>query len=90
MLLTGTSLRWEGRTKAWKLGWRNLHQAETASVSAEVVVEGAGPLTAMRTWRRRASLGTGVAGQGQGRQGQPSYAPGPQSPATEASRPPVN
>ena len=27
VLLTGTSLRWEGRTKAWKLGWRNLHQA---------------------------------------------------------------
>ena len=22
VLLTGTSLRWEGRTKAWKLGWR--------------------------------------------------------------------
>ena len=50
VLLTGTSLRWEGRTKAWKLGWRNLHQAHTASVSADLLVEGDGPLTATRTW----------------------------------------
>ena len=50
VLLTGTSLRWEGRTKAWKLGWHNLHQAHTASVSADLLVEGDGPLTATRTW----------------------------------------
>ena len=60
VLLTGTSLRWEGRTKAWKLGWRNLHQAETASVSAELLVEGDGPLVASRTWSADADLGAGV------------------------------
>ena len=60
VLLTGTSLRWEGRTKAWKLGWRNLHQAETASVSAELLVEGEGPLVASRTWTADADLGAGV------------------------------
>ena len=60
VLLTGTSLRWEGRTKAWKLGWRNLHQAETASVSAELLVEGEGPLVASRTWSADADLGAGV------------------------------
>ena len=38
VLLTGTRLRWEGRTKAWKLGWRTLHQAHTASVSAQLLV----------------------------------------------------
>jgi hypothetical protein len=56
VLLTGTSLRWEGRTKAWKLGWRNLHQAQTASVSAELVAEGDGPLVASRTWDAGAEL----------------------------------
>jgi hypothetical protein len=61
VLLTGTSLRWEGRTRAWKLGWRNLHQADSASVSAELVVEGDGPLTATRTWPAGAELGTGEA-----------------------------
>ena len=61
VLLTGTSLRWEGRTKAWKLGWRNLHQAHTASVSADLLVEGDGPLTATRTWTTGAELATGVA-----------------------------
>ena len=59
VLLTGTSLRWEGRTKAWKLGWRNLHQAQTASVSADLLVEGDGPLTATRTWMTGAELATG-------------------------------
>ncbi len=47
VLLTGTSLRWEGRTKAWKLGWRNLHQAQTASVSADLLVAGDCPLTSL-------------------------------------------
>ncbi len=61
VLLTGTSLRWEGRTKAWKLGWRNLHQAQIASVSADLLVEGDGPLTATRTWTTGAELATGVA-----------------------------
>lgn len=61
VLFTGTSLRWEGRTKAWKLGWRNLHEAQAASVSAELVVEGAGPLTASRTWTADSDLGASVA-----------------------------
>ena len=60
VLLTGTSLRWEGRTKAWKLGWRNLHQAADASVAAELLVEGGGPLVATRTWSADADLGAGV------------------------------
>jgi hypothetical protein len=55
VLLTGTSLRWEGRTKAWMLGWRT----DTAAVSAELVVS-AGPLTATRTWPAEGDLGAGV------------------------------
>ena len=56
VLLTGTSLRWEDRAKAWREGWRNLHQAQTAAVQAELVAEGVGPLVAERTWAEGAEL----------------------------------
>jgi len=61
VLLTGTSLRWHKRAKAWREGWRNLHQSDTASVAAELVVEGAGPLVAQRTWAARTDLTAGTA-----------------------------
>jgi len=61
VLLTGTSLRWHKRAKAWREGWRNLHQGDTASVAAELVVEGAGPLVASRTWAAGADLTAGTA-----------------------------
>ena len=61
VLFTGTSLRWEGRTKAWKLGWRNLHQPNDTAVSADLMVEGPGPLSVTRTWAAGADLGASVA-----------------------------
>jgi hypothetical protein len=61
VLLTGTSLRWAKRAVAWKEGWRNLHKAQAATVSAELVVEGQGPLTAARTWTADAELDRSVA-----------------------------
>ncbi|MGD9905746.1 MAG: AAA family ATPase [Vicinamibacterales bacterium] len=61
VLLTGTSLRWHKRAKAWREGWRNLHQGDTALVAAELVVEGAGPLVAQRTWAAGADLTAGTA-----------------------------
>ena len=61
VLFTGTSLRWEGRTKAWKLGWRNLHQPHDTSVSADLMVEGSGALSVTRTWAAGADLAASVA-----------------------------
>ncbi len=37
--ITRTSSRWEGKTKAWKDGWRNLHAAEEPSVETSFVIE---------------------------------------------------
>ena len=61
VLLTGTSLRWEGRTKAWKLGWRNLHQADDGvGRPRSCWSRASGPLVATRTWSADADLGAGV------------------------------
>lgn len=49
-LLTGCNYRWEGRAKAWVTGWHNLHH-ERVALSAELLVEGQGPLTVSRTWK---------------------------------------
>ncbi len=60
LLLTGSSKRWEGRAKAWGQGWRNLHQPAATTVTAEVIVDGRGPLTVQRTWPADAALEAGA------------------------------
>ena len=40
VLLTGDSKRWSDRSKIWKEGWRNLHQAHPAAIEAELLLEG--------------------------------------------------
>jgi hypothetical protein len=57
VLLTGTTLRWAERGRAWQQGWRNLHHDGTTSVSARLRVDGnAEPLTLTRTWPADATL----------------------------------
>jgi recombinational DNA repair ATPase RecF len=60
LLLTGDNLRWKGRAKAWGLGWRNLHQAESTTLAADLLVEGRGPLTAARAWPAGAEVSAGA------------------------------
>jgi ABC-type Mn2+/Zn2+ transport system ATPase subunit len=38
--ITRTSSRWEGKTKAWKDGWRNLHSTEKPAVETGFMIEG--------------------------------------------------
>jgi len=59
LLLTGENLRWTGRAKAWGLGWRNLHQPEAASIAADLLVEGRGPLSVSRAWAAGAEVSAG-------------------------------
>jgi hypothetical protein len=42
MLLTGGLSRWEGRTREWKAGWRNLHSDLPVEVAADFLLEGRG------------------------------------------------
>lgn len=50
-LLTGRNYRWEKRSKVWLEGWRNVHHRERTSLSAELLVEGQGPVTVSRLWK---------------------------------------
>src|SRR5881409_2117515 len=36
VLLTGDSLRWVGRSKIWKEGWRSLHHPDAAVIDADL------------------------------------------------------
>ena len=56
MLFTGDSKRWSDRSKIWKEGWRNLHQAHPAAIEAEVLLEGQGPAKVVCAWDDGAAL----------------------------------
>jgi ABC-type lipoprotein export system ATPase subunit len=57
LLLTGTNLRWEDRTKVWKDGWRNLHGSGATVLGARFRVDGESePLELQRRWSADASL----------------------------------
>lgn len=50
-VFTGTSLRWAGRSAAWKEGWRNLHFNGATEIRVELALEGvAGPVVIGRLW----------------------------------------
>lgn len=60
LLLTGTNQRWEGRTKVWQEGWRNLHGDGAAEILARFRVDGeAKPLELRRRWAADAKLAGG-------------------------------
>lgn len=50
VLLTGNLRRWQELSAAWHDSWRNLHAPDHVRISADLVIEGAGPATAERTW----------------------------------------
>ena len=56
MLLTGDSKRWSDRSKIWKEGWRNLHQAHPAAIEAELLLEGGGRATVGCSWDAETDL----------------------------------
>lgn len=56
VLFTGDSKRWEGRSKIWKEGWRNLHRPHPTSVEVTLLVEGQGPTKVTGTWNEGAPL----------------------------------
>ncbi|MGP3756167.1 AAA family ATPase [Streptomyces sp. IBSNAI001] len=51
MALTGDNRRWQGRTKVWTEGWRNLHDRSSPEVSVALSLDDGGiPATARRAW----------------------------------------
>jgi energy-coupling factor transporter ATP-binding protein EcfA2 len=49
-LLTGNLRRWEHLSAVWHQGWRSLHHPGLAEITAEFLVDGAGPAVVQRTW----------------------------------------
>jgi predicted ATPase len=56
VLLTGDSKRWSDRSKIWKEGWRNLHQADPVRIETRFVFEGGAELKVASTWEKGADL----------------------------------
>jgi energy-coupling factor transporter ATP-binding protein EcfA2 len=56
VLLTGNLRRWDKLPVVWKQGWRSMHYSDQAEITAEFVVEGAGPARARRSWPAAAAF----------------------------------
>src|SRR5580693_5695357 len=50
VLLTGDLRRWQGLPVVWRRGWRSMHHPKQAQLTAEFLVQGAGPAVVQRTW----------------------------------------
>lgn len=57
LALTGGNRRWDGRSSAWREGWRNLHDGADARIELELLSTGAAPeLNIVKQWRPDADL----------------------------------
>jgi recombinational DNA repair ATPase RecF len=56
VLLTGDLRRWQQLTATWHEGWRNLHDPDPTRLSANLLLEGAGPAMAERSWENGAEF----------------------------------
>jgi energy-coupling factor transporter ATP-binding protein EcfA2 len=68
VLLTGELRRWAKLPVVWRRGWRSMHHPEQAEITAEFLVQDAGPAVVQRTWRdsadfARSSVSVQVAGE---------------------------
>ncbi|MFE9785460.1 AAA family ATPase [Nocardia salmonicida] len=55
--LTGGNRRWDGRSTAWREGWRNLHEPDTARIDVELLTAGEEPQVCVATrWDESAEL----------------------------------
>lgn len=62
LALTGTSKRWDGRsTRAWRDGWRNVHNGDPCRIRLELTADGeADGFSVNREWSRSDSLDQGT------------------------------
>src|SRR5690606_32808053 len=57
LALTGGNRRWDGRSAAWREGWRNLHEPETTRIELDLLAGGEHPeLTVVKEWSPDAAL----------------------------------
>jgi recombinational DNA repair ATPase RecF len=56
VMLTGDSKRFQGRSKVWREGWRNLHKSHPVVVDADFLIEGKGKTRVSTSWDDGSSL----------------------------------
>lgn len=57
LALTGGNRRWDGRSAAWREGWRNLHEGAATRIELELLTAGDAPrLTITKEWAPDADL----------------------------------
>ncbi|RJO79980.1 hypothetical protein D5S18_01655 [Nocardia panacis] len=57
LALTGGNRRWDGRSAAWREGWRNLHEGGAARIELDLLATGGSPhLTIAKQWAPDADL----------------------------------
>ena len=62
LALTGTSSRWEKRSRVWEEGWANLHHVGPRSIEVHLVVDGQpGVVVVRRKWAADGALADGTA-----------------------------
>jgi ABC-type hemin transport system ATPase subunit len=58
LALTGGNRRWDGRSAAWRAGWRNLHEGDAAHIELELLTAGSdSELIIAKEWAPDADLG---------------------------------
>ncbi|WP_328405439.1 AAA family ATPase [Nocardia sp. NBC_00403] len=58
LALTGGNRRWDGRSAAWREGWRNLHESDSTRIELELLTTGSdSELTIAKEWSPEADLG---------------------------------
>ncbi|MEV0245332.1 AAA family ATPase [Nocardia sp. NPDC050712] len=57
LALTGGNRRWDGRSAAWREGWRNLHAGDTTRIELQLLTAGSDPeITIVKEWGPDAQL----------------------------------
>ncbi|MEV6278296.1 AAA family ATPase [Nocardia sp. NPDC051832] len=57
LALTGGNRRWDGRSAAWREGWRNLHTDDSTRIELELLTAGSDPaITIVKEWEPEAQL----------------------------------
>ncbi|MEV6059014.1 AAA family ATPase [Nocardia asteroides] len=86
--LTGGNRRWDGRSTAWREGWRNLHEPDLARIEVDLLTAGAdSELTIATHWAPGSELGEARWTERRGRAAPVSIDPGSRRQRLDLYRP---
>ncbi|MFC9893989.1 AAA family ATPase [Nocardia sp. NPDC127579] len=88
LALTGGNRRWDGRSAAWREGWRNLHADDTTRIEVELLTAGSDPeITILKEWHPEAQLSEAQWTESRAARAHTRFDPARWSPVLELYRP---